>query len=86
MYTYKTHGTCSTEIKFDITKEGTVTDVSFTNGCRGNLQAVSRLVEGKTIDEVVFLLKGIECRGKTSCADQLATALLQYQEKHENKQ
>ncbi len=84
MYTYKTHGTCSTEIKYDI-KDGVVTDVSFTNGCRGNLQAVSRLVEGKTIDEVVFLLKGIECRGKTSCADQLARALEEYQEKHQDK-
>lgn len=76
MYTYKTKGTCSSQITFDIAKDGTVTDVNFVGGCNGNLQAVSRLVEGKTPEEVVFLLKGITCGfKKTSCGDQLATAL-----------
>ncbi len=79
MRTYNTKGTCATKINYDIAEDGTLTDVSFVGGCRGNLQAVARLVEGKTIDEVIFLLKGIQCRGGTSCADQLARALEQYQ-------
>ncbi len=82
MYTYKTKGTCSTLIKFNVNPDDTVSDVEFVGGCKGNLQAVSRLVEGKTVDEVIFLLKGIECRGKTSCGDQLANALIKYQSEH----
>ena len=82
MNTYHTKGTCSRQILYDITPEGTVSNVKFIGGCLGNLQAVSRLVEGKTIDEVIFLLKGIQCRAGTSCADQLAKALEQYQENH----
>ena len=82
MNTYHTKGTCSRQILYDITPEGTVSNVKFVGGCLGNLQAVSRLVEGKTIDEVIFLLKGIQCRAGTSCADQLARALEQYQENH----
>ena len=82
MNTDHTKGTCSRQILYDITPEGTVSNVKFIGGCLGNLQAVSRLVEGKTIDEVIFLLKGIQCRAGTSCADQLARALEQYQETH----
>ena len=82
MNIYNTKGTCSRQILYDITSEGTVTNVKFIGGCLGNLQAVSRLVEGKTIDEVIFLLKGIQCRGGTSCGDQLALALEQYKENH----
>ena len=83
MYTYKTKGTCSTLIKFNVNPDDTVSDVEFVGGCKGNLQAVSRLVEGKTVDEVIFLLKGIESRGKTSCGDQLANALIKYQSEHD---
>ena len=53
-----------------------MTNVAFTRGCNGNLQAVSRLVEGKTVDEIESLLGGINCNGKgTSCGDQLAKAV-----------
>ena len=76
MYTYKTKGTCSSQINFNITEDNLVTDVEFIGGCNGNLQAISRLVDGKTPEEVVFLLKGINCGfKKTSCGDQLARAL-----------
>ncbi len=78
MQTYFTNGTCSRQIVFEVTKEQTLTNVRFIGGCSGNLQAVSRLVEGKKIDEVISLLKGIRCRGNTSCGDQLALALLEY--------
>lgn len=85
MNIYNTRGTCSRQILYDVTEDGLVTNVKFIGGCLGNLQAVARLVEGKTVDEVIFLLKGIQCRAGTSCADQLAKALEQYQEKQENK-
>lgn len=73
-YTYKTKGTCSTQI--DIELDGDIIqDVSFTNGCNGNLKAVSTLVKGLTVAEVEQKLKGITCGYKsTSCGDQLALA------------
>ena len=74
-YSYKTRGTCSTKIDFDI-NDNVITNVKFTGGCNGNLQAVSRLVEGKTVDEIESLLGGINCNGRgTSCGDQLARAV-----------
>lgn len=78
MQTYSTKGTCSRQILFDVTPEGTVTGVKFIGGCSGNLQGISRLVNGMPIDKVIETLKGIKCRGNTSCPDQLATALEEY--------
>ena len=72
---YKTRGTCSTQIHFDV-KDGKLTDVSYTGGCNGNLQGISRLVEGMKAEDAISRLKGIRCGFKpTSCPDQLATAL-----------
>ena len=74
-YTYKTKGTCSSQIDFEI-RDGRVYNVKFTGGCNGNLKAVSALVEGLTVEEVEKRVKGIRCGFKsTSCSDQLATAL-----------
>jgi uncharacterized protein (TIGR03905 family) len=78
-YTYKTQGTCSTAIHFDI-NGNIVSNVSFENGCNGNLQAVSRLVDGMTVDQIKEKCKGIMCVSRgiskgTSCADQLALAV-----------
>ena len=74
-YTYKTKGTCSTKIEFDL-KDGIVSGVRFTNGCNGNLKAISKLVEGMEAEKVIELLNGNTCGMKpTSCADQLAKAL-----------
>lgn len=84
MYTYKTKGTCSRQITFDVTENNLVTNVKFVGGCLGNLQAVSKLVEGKDIDWVISALKGIQCRAGTSCADQLATALIAFKDKKQN--
>ena len=73
--TYKTVGTCSKEINFDI-EDNKIHNVSFIGGCNGNLKAVSSLVEGQDIDTVIKRLNGITCNSKqTSCGDQLATAL-----------
>ncbi|MBQ9756279.1 MAG: TIGR03905 family TSCPD domain-containing protein [Clostridia bacterium] len=81
MNSYTTKGTCSRQILFDVTPDDKVTSVKFIGGCNGNLQALSRLVEGRHIDEVIDTLKGINCRGGTSCGDQLARALIKYKEK-----
>ncbi|MBR6672982.1 MAG: TIGR03905 family TSCPD domain-containing protein, partial [Alistipes sp.] len=59
-----------------------VTDVKFIGGCSGNLQGISKLVEGRPIDEVISTLRGIKCRGNTSCPDQLANALEEYKLSH----
>jgi len=74
-YTYKTQGTCSTEIQFDI-NGNVISNVSFKSGCNGNLKAISRLVDGMTVDEIKQKCKGITCgHKKTSCGDQLALAV-----------
>lgn len=74
-HTYKTKGTCSSQITFDL-EGNTVRNVRFTGGCNGNLKAIGRLVEGMDADRVIELLRGNTCGFKnTSCADQLACAL-----------
>ena len=74
-YSYATSGTCSTAI--NVTLDGdTVKDVEFVGGCPGNTFAVSRLVKGMKVDDVIARLEGIRCGYKaTSCPDQLARAL-----------
>ena len=57
----------------------TIANVEFIGGCAGNTQGVARLAKGRKIDEVISLCKGIQCRGGTSCPDQLARALEQIQ-------
>lgn len=70
-------GVCSRLMEVEITPEGIVESVRFTGGCAGNTQGVAALVKGRPVEEVISLLKGIDCRGKgTSCPDQLARALL----------
>ena len=74
-YEYKTSGTCSQRIFFEI-EDGTLKNVSYLGGCNGNLKGVSSLVEGMKVEEVISRLEGITCGGKpTSCPDQLAKAL-----------
>ena len=80
MVTYSTKGTCSKQIIFDLDEGNKVHNVKFIGGCSGNLQGISRLVEGKTADEIVSLLSGIRCKQNTSCPDQLAQALEPYTE------
>ena len=72
---YRTRGTCSQEIYFDIV-DNKVRNVQFIGGCNGNLKAIGRLVEGKDAREVADILRGNTCGMKgTSCADQLARAI-----------
>ena len=82
-YTYKTSGTCSTQIHFDI-NDDVITIVSFDGGCNGNLKAISKLVDGMKVGEIEDKLLGNTCGFKpTSCADQLAKAVRKaYNETH----
>lgn len=76
-FEYKTKGTCSQHILFDV-EDGKVKNVQFIGGCNGNLKGIGALVEGMHIDDVIARVDGIRCGGKeTSCPDQLATALKQ---------
>ena len=77
---YKTQGTCSSQIMFEV-ENNKLTNVRFIGGCNGNLQGMSRLVEGMDIDEVIQRIDGIHCGPRsTSCPDQLARALKKYKE------
>ncbi len=77
-FAYKTKGTCSTMIVFNV-EDNILKSVRYQGGCNGNLQGISRLVEGMNIDDVIARLEGIRCGFKaTSCPDQLAQALKEY--------
>ena len=74
-YEYKTKGTCSQRIFFDV-EDGKVKNVQFVGGCNGNLKGIAALVEGMSVEEVITRVEGIRCGMKsTSCPDQLAQAL-----------
>ena len=76
-YSYRTKGVCSMQINFDLDGD-VVSDVEFIGGCNGNLKAISKLVEGMTVEQIEGYLKGNTCGYKpTSCADQLAIAVRQ---------
>ena len=71
----KTNGVCSQQIQFEI-EDNKVKNVIFTGGCNGNLQGISRLVEGMDVNDAISKIEGIHCGHRsTSCPDQLAQAL-----------
>ena len=66
---------CSVQIDIE-TESDIIRQVRYTRGCHGNTQGIGRLVEGRSISEVIDRLEGIDCKGRgTSCPDQLARAL-----------
>ena len=68
-------GVCSREMELEV-EEGVIRRMEVKGGCHGNLQGISRLVEGMAVDEVIRRLEGIQCGFKpTSCPDQLARGL-----------
>ena len=74
-FTYKTRGTCSSQITFDLDGD-VVTNVKFYGGCSGNLKGIANLVEGMKVEEITERLSGVTCGFKsTSCPDQLAKAI-----------
>ena len=75
MHTYKTHGTCSRAISFDI-RDGRVHDVSFMGGCNGNLKGICKLLAGMKAEDAIARMKGTTCGSRpTSCPDQISRAL-----------
>lgn len=71
-YSFRTSGTCSRMIEFDLDGD-VVRNVRFQGGCNGNLQAISKVVEGMTVEQIENYFRGIDCGGRgTSCSDQLA--------------
>lgn len=74
-YEYKTKGTCSSRITFDLDGD-IVRNVKFTGGCNGNLKGISSIVDGMRVEDIEKKLGGITCGFKnTSCPDQLAKAV-----------
>lgn len=82
-YDYKTENVCSQVISFDIDGD-VISNIEFYGGCNGNLKAISKLVDGWTVEKIEQYLLGNTCgRRPTSCADQLAKAVRKaYDEQH----
>ena len=81
MNTYIPRGVCSRKINFEVNDNGIVTKCEFVGGCTGNTQGVAKLVIGMKVEDVINKLNGIQCRGGTSCPDQLAKALQEFNNK-----
>ena len=76
MYRFRPRGVCSQEMLVEVDEQGIVQSMQVYGGCSGNLQGISALVKGMSVQEVVQRLKGIRCGFKdTSCPDQLARNL-----------
>lgn len=74
-YTYYTKGVCSSKIEVEL-DGNIIKKVQFTGGCNGNLKAISKIVEGMTVEHIKDKFTGIKCGQKTtSCSDQLARAV-----------
>lgn len=76
---YKTKGVCANSIEFEIEND-IIQSVHFVGGCSGNTQGIAKLVAGMNINDVIKKLENVTCGFKnTSCPDQLAKALKEYQ-------
>lgn len=81
-YKFIPQGVCSMEMIFDI-ENNIINSLKIIGGCPGNTVGVSRLVVGRSVDEVIEMLEGIECGSRgTSCPDQVAMALKEYKKNH----
>lgn len=74
-FTYKTQGTCSSAIDFDV-ENNVLTNVVFTGGCNGNLKGICKLLAGMKAEDAIARMKGTTCGSRpTSCPDQISRAL-----------
>lgn len=74
-YQFRPEGVCAQMMNVTI-EDGKVTELSALGGCNGNLQGIAQLVKGRSVEDVMTLLKGIKCGSKeTSCPEQLALGL-----------
>ena len=81
-YKFSPQGVCSMEMIFDI-ENNIINSLKIIGGCPGNTVGVSRLVVGRSVDEVIEMLEGIECGARgPSCPDQVAIALKEYKKNH----
>lgn len=77
---YTPRGVCSRKMTIEV-EDGSIRSVQVEGGCSGNLQGISRLVEGMSVEEAISRMDGIRCGWKnTSCPDQMAQALKQYKQ------
>ncbi len=73
---YKTKGTCSRAIRFNLDDEGRIHNLEFDGGCNGNLKGIGALCEGMKAEDIRDRVKGTRCGMKpTSCPDQLSKAI-----------
>ena len=80
--TYHPRGVCSRLMEIEV-EDDRIVSVKVTDGCDGNLQGISRLLQGMEVDEAIRRMEGIRCgRKSTSCPDQLAAALRTYRQEH----
>ena len=76
-FTFRPRGVCSQMMDIEV-EDNKLVSLKVMGGCSGNLQGISRLVEGMDIDEVINRLSGLRCGFKsTSCPDQISIALQQ---------
>jgi len=81
-YHFTPKGVCSRNFHADVNDEGVIESLSIEDGCDGNGQGMSRMVQGRHIDEVITLLSGIRCgRKSTSCPDQIAKMMAEIKDK-----
>ena len=67
-YNYRTKGVCSKEMHIELNDDHTIKSVEVIGGCNGNLQGISRLVEGMKAEDAIARMRGIRCGFKnTSC-------------------
>ena len=82
-YIFKPRGICVTEISFDIDENAIVTNIHFEGGCDGNLKVLKKLMDGKSVSEIVKIGRYNTCGGKpTSCMDQFAIGVEEAAKKH----
>lgn len=78
-FTYKPKGVCAQLMEFEI-DNNTIVNTKIIGGCSGNLQGICRIIQGKKLEEVIQAFQGVQCNQKvSSCPDQIARALKQYQ-------
>lgn len=74
--TFRPQGTCSQEMRVQLSEDNVIEKLEVLGGCSGNLQGIAVLVQGMPAQEAIQKLKGIRCGFKpTSCPDQLARGL-----------
>lgn len=76
-FIYRPNGVCASEMIIEV-KDNIIDSIDIIGGCPGNSKGVCKLCIGRTLDEVIEILSGIDCRGRgTSCPDQLAHACIE---------